>query len=132
MLCILSAGKTITLATSFFTLSWTHSIERTRWEEHWRVMPSGLQVVEARIKGSGAGMEPPEGAVLEDGWWIYRPAIGPQAKLRLAASGATKSAWTLCAPQACIDLGADADEPLTLSSCASGEEPPSSGVSQPR
>ena len=68
-LCILAAGKTTVLAVSAFTLSWTHSVEKTRWEEDWRVTPAGLEIVEARVKGSGAGMEPPEGAVLE-GWVV--------------------------------------------------------------
>ncbi|TIT38538.1 MAG: DUF1850 domain-containing protein, partial [Mesorhizobium sp.] len=68
-LCILAAGKTMTLTVAAFTLSWTHSVEKTHWQEDWKVLPSGLQIVEARIKGSGAGMEPPEGAVLRDGWW---------------------------------------------------------------
>ena len=67
-LCVLSAGKTITLAASLFTLSWTHSVERVRWEEDWRVTPAGLEIVEARVKGSGAGMEPPPDAVLKNGW----------------------------------------------------------------
>ncbi|TIX68318.1 MAG: DUF1850 domain-containing protein, partial [Mesorhizobium sp.] len=68
-LCILAAGKTVTLTVAAFTLAWTHSVEKTRWQEDWKVMPSGLQIAEARIKGSGAGMEPPEGSVLRDGWW---------------------------------------------------------------
>ncbi|TIW17730.1 MAG: DUF1850 domain-containing protein, partial [Mesorhizobium sp.] len=71
-LCILTAGKTVTLAAAAFTLSWTHSVERTRWQEDWKVSPTGLHVVEARVKGSGAGMEPPEGSVLREGWWVYQ------------------------------------------------------------
>ena len=47
-------------------------------------------------QGSGAGMEPPEGAVLKDGWWVYAPELPPQATLVLAASGATGEGWTLC------------------------------------
>ena len=92
-LCILAAGKTTVLAVSAFTLSWTHSVEKTRWEEDWRVTPAGLEIVEARVKGSGAGMEPPEGAVLKDGWWTYdrRSACGPSSSLqhraRPAAAG---------------------------------------------
>ena len=77
-LCILAAGKTTVLAVTAFTLSWTHSVEKTRWEEDWRVTPAGLEIVEASVKGSGAGMEPPEGAVLKDGWWVYRPKISAQ------------------------------------------------------
>ncbi|MGO4839058.1 DUF1850 domain-containing protein, partial [Rhizobiaceae sp. 2RAB30] len=36
-LCVVAAGKTTVLAASLFTLSWTHSVEKTRWEEDWRV-----------------------------------------------------------------------------------------------
>lgn len=121
-LCILAAGKTTMLAISAFTLSWTHSIEKTRWEEDWRVTPAGLEIVEARVKGSGAGMEPPEGAVLRDGWWSYRPKIGPRPILALAASGTTGAGWRLCTDQACMDLGTEAGKTIELSACDSRED----------
>ncbi|TPN34633.1 DUF1850 domain-containing protein [Mesorhizobium sp. B2-3-3] len=116
-LCILAAGKTVALAAAAFTLSWTHSVERTRWEEDWKVTPSGLQVVEARIEGSGAGMEPPEGAVLRGGWWVYAPRIGTQRRVVLAASGATGDGWTLCTPQGCRELGKTAGGAIVLEAC---------------
>ena len=78
-LCILAAGKTVTLAVAAFTLSWTHSVEKTRWEEDWAITPAGLQIVEARVKGSGAGMEPAEGAVLQ------RRLVGLRAEAAAAA-----------------------------------------------
>jgi len=37
MICLAAAGKTTVFAATAFTLSWTHSIEKTRWEEHWQV-----------------------------------------------------------------------------------------------
>jgi hypothetical protein len=122
-LCILVAGKTTVLAVSAFTLSWTHSIEKTRWEENWLVTPAGLEVVEARVKGSGAGMEPPEGAVLKDGWWTYRPRIGAQPTVRLGASGATSAGWALCADGACLELGAEAGGAIELSACDGTDQP---------
>jgi hypothetical protein len=125
-LCILVAGKSLTLAVAAFTLSWTHSVERTRWEEDWKVTPAGLQVVVARIKGSGAGMEPPQGAVLRQGWWAYAPAVGPQHRLVLAASGATGDGWTLCTVQGCMTLGEAAGGSIMLESCSP------EGTSQPR
>ncbi|RWN66780.1 MAG: DUF1850 domain-containing protein [Mesorhizobium sp.] len=125
-LCILAAGKTMTLTVAAFTLSWTHSVEKTHWQEDWKVMPSGLQIVEARIKGSGAGMEPPDGAVLRDGWWVYKPRMAPQRRLVLAASGATGEGWTLCTVQGCRELGRAAGDTILLESC--GPE----GSSQPR
>jgi hypothetical protein len=74
-----------------FTLAWTHSIEKTRWEEDYRVVVDGgavrLHATEARIRGSGAGMEPPPGAVLRDGWYAYRPPEAWPAQLLLSRSG---------------------------------------------
>ena len=125
-LCILAAGKTVMLSVAAFTLSWTHSVERTRWEEDWKVTPTGLQVIEARIKGSGAGMEPPEGAVLRDGWWVYAPDVGPQRRVVLAASGATGDGWTLCSVQGCRELGKTTGTSIVLEPCGSD------GTSQPR
>ncbi|MBZ9710077.1 DUF1850 domain-containing protein [Mesorhizobium sp. ESP7-2] len=125
-LCILAAGKTVTLTVAAFTLSWIHSVERTRWEEDWKVTPSGLQVVEARIEGSGAGMEPQEGAVLHDGWWVYAPRVGAQRRVMLAASGATGGGWTLCTVQGCLELGKTAGETISLEPCEA------TGSSQPR
>ena len=116
-LCILAGGKVTMLAVAAFTLSWTHSVEKTRWEEDWKITPAGLEIVEARVKGSGAGMDPPEGAVLENGWWIYAPKLAPRPEVTLAASGATGAGWQLCAAQACIDLGAVAGEAVELSAC---------------
>ena len=117
-LCILAAGKTLTLAITAFTLSWTHSVENTRWEEEWTITPAGLEIVEARIKGSGAGMEPPDDAVMRDGWWVYAPAVPPRRELVLAASGATGEGWSLCAQGNCTIIGAAAGEPVVLRSCA--------------
>ncbi len=67
-----------------FTLAWRHSIEKVRWEEDYRVTAVGLVLTEARVKGSGAGMEPPDGAVLREGSWHYQPRLAPLAPLRLA------------------------------------------------
>jgi hypothetical protein len=116
-LCVLAAGKTTILAVSAFTLSWTHSVEKTRWEEDWLVTPSGLEVVEARVKGSAAGMEPPEGAVLKGGWWSYRPKLPVRRDIALAASGATGGGWLLCAEGSCLEIGGEAGEPARLSAC---------------
>jgi hypothetical protein len=121
-LCILAAGKMTALAISAFTLSWAHSVEKTRWEEDWRVTSAGLEILEARVKGSGAGMEPPESAVLKDGWWTYAPNLGARPVVRLAASGATGGGWTLCADQTCLELGAEAGAPIELSACAGTDE----------
>ena len=72
-LCLASAGIVKTLAVAAFTLAWTHSIEKVDWQEDWRVTPQGLELVQARVKGSGAGMEPPSDARLVDGWFQWQP-----------------------------------------------------------
>jgi hypothetical protein len=115
--CLVAAGKATIVAASAFTLVWTHSVEKTRWEEDWRLTPAGLEIAEARVKGSGAGMEPPEGSVLEDGWWVYRPALPPVPALVLAASGATKEGWRLCAAGECVEIGAAAGEIVEIRRC---------------
>ena len=116
-LCIFGAGKAVSLAVAAFTLSWTHSVERTRWEEDWQITAAGLQLVEARVRGSGAGMEPPPTARLENGWWVYAPEAPPRRELALAASGATGEGWSLCGGGSCMELGAGAGAPLRLEVC---------------
>lgn len=116
-LCVIAAGKTVTLAVGAFTLAWTHSVEKTEWRESWTVSPAGLELVEARVKGSGAGMDPGEGAKLRDGWWVWSPRLPAQGELHLAASGATVSPWRLCHSGACLDLGSAPGEPVTLKPC---------------
>jgi len=116
-LCIVVAGKTTVLAASAFTLAWTHSVEKTRWEEDWRVTPAGLELVAARVAGTGAGMEIPDGAVLEGGVWTYRPDLPPQTALRLASSGATGQGWELCAAGTCLTIGTEPGEPVEIGGC---------------
>lgn len=76
-----------------FTLAWTHSIEKVRWEEGYRVVaptgPDAKPVLEAtitRIRGSAAGMEPPPDAVFRDGWYEYHPTFPVPETLRLTRS----------------------------------------------
>ncbi|MEM5491823.1 DUF1850 domain-containing protein [Hoeflea sp. AS16] len=116
-LCVAAGGKAVAIATTLFTLSWTHSVEKTEWAEAWRVTPQGLELTEARVKGSGAGMDPGEGARLEDGWWVWSPDTPLVPELVLASSGATVSAWKLCHAGGCLELGAAADEPVRVSAC---------------
>lgn len=125
-LCVLAGGKVVMLAASAFTLAWTHSVEKTAWEEDWQVTASSLQLTQARIKGSGAGMEPPDGAVLFQGWWAWQPTMPPQPRLVLAASGATGNGWSLCTQTQCLSLGglflgetsgAMAEDPIIVEPC---------------
>jgi len=83
-----------------FTLGWTHTIEKIRWEEDYQVSAAGLLLGEARVKGSGAGMEIPAGAVLSGGSWHYQRQLPPLQPLRL---GRTPEAgdYQLCVDQQC-------------------------------
>ncbi|WP_352311664.1 DUF1850 domain-containing protein, partial [Psychrobacter sp. W2-37-MNA-CIBAN-0211] len=38
------------------TLSWTHTIEKIRWAEDYRLQPDGFILEQSRLKCSGAGM----------------------------------------------------------------------------
>ena len=116
-LCILGAGKAMSLAASIFTLSWTHTVEGTQWEELWSVSAAGLRIIESRIKGSGAGMEPTSDVVLQDGWWIYRPQLPAQERILLAASGRIGGGWTICANGGCRTLGEVEEGPFILEPC---------------
>lgn len=94
--CLLVAGVLrATLPTSEFTVGWNHSVEKTRWEERYRVAGARLALVEARIQGSGAGMEPAPDARLSDGWWAWRPALAPLPELRLTLSPFTRD-YDIC------------------------------------
>lgn len=86
MICLTAGAVTAVLAVQSFTLSWIHSIEKIRWEEDWRVESRELVIDQARIRGTGAGMEPPHDAVLKDGVWHYRPTQQRHPVLRLTHS----------------------------------------------
>ncbi len=121
--CI-AGGKAIAVAAGLFTLSWTHSVEKITWQESWAATKEGLVLKEARVKGSGAGMDPGEGARRQDGWWVWEPHVPPLPELVLAASGATVSGWTLCDAEGCRELGRERAAPIVLRPCtfAAGKE----------
>ena len=93
-----------------FTLAWTHSIERVRWEEDYAVLANPqrpghprLLALRARVRGSGAGMEPPSDAKLRDGWYEYTPDFTSPAQLRLTRSEFTPD-YDWCTEQGCQAL----------------------------
>ena len=89
--CLFIAGALrAIIPADHFTVAWTHSVEKTRWEERYRVEASGLRLTEARIQGSGAGMDPPPDAVLREGWWSWKPSVEPLPELRLTLSPFTR------------------------------------------
>jgi hypothetical protein len=83
-LCLASASVVKALSIVTFTLVWTHSIEKVDWQEDWRVTPQGLLLTQARVKGSGAGMEPPPGARLINGWYQWPLANGGCVMMEIA------------------------------------------------
>ena len=105
-ICLIVAGVVrASLPGPEFTLEWAHSVEKTRWEETYRIDGDRLLLEEARVEGSGAGMEPPLGAQLRDGRWTWH--------------------YTLCAGGRCAELGerigATAEgEVVTVRACEAG------------
>lgn len=99
-LCLAAAGLAASLPLQAFTLSWTHSIEKIRWEEDYRIVGRRLELIEARVRGTGAGMEAPEGSVLRQGIWHYKPALAPLERLRLTRSEYVAD-YLLCWDGAC-------------------------------
>lgn len=123
-LCIASGKLLAVIPVASFTLAWTHSIEKTRWEEDWRIAADRLSISEARISGSGAGMEPGADAVLRDGVWHYQPATPPTARLHLAHSPYT-AGYELCLADRCRPLasllpGIDEIATIDLYACPAG------------
>lgn len=96
-----AATPTAFVPVTAFTLAWTHSIEKLRWEEDYLVQAAApdaapvLRAVAARVRGSGAGMEPGPDAVLQGGWYHYRPARTEHAELWLTRSVHTAD-YELC------------------------------------
>jgi hypothetical protein len=102
-LCLASAGAVKALSIAAFTLAWTHSIEKVEWQEDWLVTQHGLELVQARVKGSGAGMEPPPEARLAGGWFRWKPMRPVMSEVTLGNSGAAGE-WRLCANGKCRTL----------------------------
>lgn len=102
-LCIVAGALSATVPTSRFTLAWLHSVEKVLWEEDYLIAGGWLYATGARIRGSGAGMEPPDGSVLQDGTWHYRPANRWSRELKLARSSFTPD-YQLCFDGSCQPL----------------------------
>lgn len=103
-LCLSLGAKTVSLDTQGFTLAWTHSIEKIEWQEDYILRNGRIVIVEARIAGTGAGMEPPADAILRDGQWHYRPELPPLDELRLTLSPYVAD-YRLCWDGQCRALG---------------------------
>jgi hypothetical protein len=119
MLCLVAGALTVPLLAPSATLAWSHSVEKVLWEEDWRATAAGVELTEARVRGSGAGMEPPPEARLQDGVWAWRPKVPAQQRVLLRRSGATAD-WRICVNGACRPMEAylpvEAD-PVALAVC---------------
>ncbi len=125
-LCLTAGTAAAVLALNSFTLAWNHSIEKIRWEEDWQIADARLRLVEARVRGTGAGMEAPAGAVLRDGVWHYRPPVQPLEHLQLAHSPHTAE-YELCDEKTCQSLSnllpeLEATAVVKISPCAASPE----------
>ena len=106
LLCVGLAGAVqAQLPASGFTLAWDHSVEKIRWEEDYRVSANGLLLERARIRGSGAGMEIPADAVLQDGYWQYTPRLPALPLLRLGRAAGVGD-YELCIDGHCRPMSA--------------------------
>ncbi len=121
-LCLFALGGALlaSLPGTDFTLSWTHSIEKTEWRERWSVDSGRLRPVEARVRGTGAGMEPgPDAQSTSDGWLVWVPGLPPQESVALAASGFTGE-HRLCTGADCRPLSVwtgVADQAVVMRAC---------------
>jgi hypothetical protein len=124
-LCIVVGALIVEFPERAFTLAWQHTVEKIAWEEDYLVVGAWLYMTSARIRGSGAGMEPPADAVLVDGAWHYRPADRWRREVRLARSE-FGSDYELCIKGRCRPMGEFAPGPVaatTLRSCAAVVSP---------
>jgi hypothetical protein len=119
VICLVAGSTIAPLLAGAITLAWTHSVEKIVWEEDWRSGKAGLELVEARVRGSGAGMEPPPEARFANGAWAWRPALPPQREVVLRRSGATAD-WRICISGQCRPMAAyvppEAD-PVVMRAC---------------
>ena len=77
--------------------------------------------MQARVKGSGAGMEPPPEARLVNGWFEWQPKRAAMPEVTLGNSGAAGE-WRLCHDGNCRTLSDIFGHPVganvtTMSAC---------------
>jgi hypothetical protein len=103
-LCLVVAGTLrALLPVTEFTVTWQHSVEKMQWEEHYRIEGAQLRLTEARVAGSGAGIDPLPDATLRDGAWTWHPRDATFAQLRLTSSAFTRD-YELCWGDGCRAL----------------------------
>ncbi len=119
--CLIAAGATVHLGVTALTLAWTHSIEKIRWEEDYRATPAGIVLLQDRVQGTGAGMEPPPDAKFDGKWWRYDAHVPPLPEIILRRSGMTVGDWQVCIAGKCKPMGDylpdKKADPVTLTTC---------------
>lgn len=118
-LCITVGTVMVALPARSFTLKWQHTVEKVLCEEDYVVAGDWLYLSAARVRGSGAGMEPPAGAVRSGDAWVYRPTDPWRRTLQLARSEFGDD-YLLCLDGDCRSLSDWVPGPLastTLAPC---------------
>lgn len=100
----LSAGALVVALGDSATLRWTHSVQKTLWEEDYRVNGNRVELQRARVQGTGAGMEPPPDAQLRDGAWHYQPQL--QLEQVVLRHSRYVEPYTVCTALACARVDA--------------------------
>ncbi|HSD37363.1 MAG TPA: DUF1850 domain-containing protein [Rhodocyclaceae bacterium] len=118
--CAILASGSLLISPGSFTLAWSHSVQHIRWEEDWQVEQGLLVLREARVRGTGAGMEIPAGAEFRDGAWHYQPGVPPLHELRLANSP-HGGGYEVCQGVRCVPLAQDG-QVAVFQACAQGPD----------
>jgi hypothetical protein len=121
-LCAATATAVIRLGLTVFTLAWTHTVEHTRWEEDWRVSGGRLMLLEARVQGSGAGMDPGPDATFDPAlhMWRWHPRVAPLPEI-IPRRAPQAGDWQICEAGRCRALGdlvPDAGDNVRLYPCS--------------
>jgi hypothetical protein len=121
----LAAGLLLAPLGEAVTLRWTHSVQRSVWEEDYRLEAGALRLTSARVQGTGAGMEPPPDSVLRDGAWHYTPALPLLPEVQLRHSPHVQP-YIICVAGQCRPVtawlpGLPAEAVLTLRPCQDDE-----------
>jgi hypothetical protein len=124
-ICLFVAGALhATLPTREIVVAWEHSVEKSRWEEHYRIDGANLQLVAARVRSFGAGMEPPPDASLREGWWTWAPPRTSLPELRLTLSSFVRD-YDICFAGRCeplkslVEWRGQSAEVVAVRACAS-------------
>lgn len=122
-LCIVVGTALVSVPAHRFTLRWQHTVEKIAWEEDYIVAGEWFYLSGARVRGSGAGMEPPTNAVKLGDAWHYQPSQRWLRQLDVARSEFGLD-YELCADGRCRPLRTIAPlGPTTLRPCAGGDQP---------